>query len=356
MAKTPAPPSKPSALVTRTLERLRGDDAPLRSQGVALALNAALDQPLSAWVDTDDLATWVTAAMSGENTARWVSRHGWPAFERAQERASVHPHTPGEWVGDDAAGRLQTIVTGFSPPPTPDWAKRAVDRALVRKLLAPVWQELLQNFARKLPLVGGPNNGQAAEPEPAKGRGFSSGLGLRKALKSRVESSAEQIGAHAKSVFGGLGAEMERQVQGVVREFSENASETVRDAIDRRIHSDEGKVLVRQLQAHALSTVLGTPMAELQSQSDEFPVRALMDVLPLITEHQRRAGHLERDLREEVDALLALDGERSLRELLSEAGLLDVTLGQMMARLDALAAETVEQPGFESWLGELLAE
>ncbi len=340
-----------SKIADRVLDRLRGDDAPLRRQGVTLAIEAAIEMPLSAWLDVDDAVALIIDGTTGENAARWVDRHGWPGFERNLERYEERDTTPGEMIGPDARAQLERIVAGVKPPKS-RWSKDAVDPALVRELLAPVWQEILLGFARKLPFA----SGGAAQPSATGGggRGFGTGLGIRSRLKERVESRAQDLVERSKSVLGGIGAEVERQVQAAAREFSQSATQTVRDALRERLRSDEGKRLVGEIRTQALSAVLDTPIRELQADSRELPVREFMDLAPLIAEHQRGLPAYRELLEAEVRAILVVDGDRPIRALLEEAGLLDRSVAQLLERVDGVAARAVETDAFAHWVHELV--
>lgn len=340
-----------SKIADRVLERLRGDDAPLRQQGVALAVEAALARPLNAYLDPDDAVALLVAGTTGENAARWVDRHAWPGFERNLERYEGEATTPADLIGPDARAQLERIVASARPPKSA-WSRNAIDPKLVRELLAPVWQETLLGFARKLPFAGGGDG--AAAGSGGSGRGFGTGLGLRNRLKERVESRAQDFVERSKSVLGGLGAEVERQVQAAAREFSQSATQTVRDALKERLRSDDGKRLVAEMRTQALAAVLDTPVAELQADSREMPVRDVMNLLPLIAEHSRTRDAYRAVLAEEVRAVLAVDGDRPVRDLLDEAGLLDRSMAQLLERADGIAAATVETDAFAAWIQELV--
>ena len=330
----------------RVLERLRGTDAPLRTRGVALAVDAALELPLATFLDVERTTAIVLAGTTGENAARWVARHGWPGFERNLARYEGTNTTPADLLGPDARAQIERLAANV-PRPTSAWAKNAVDPQLVRELLAPVWQETLTRFAKRLPVPGIGGGGDA-------GRGFGSGLGLRYKLKSRVEGRAAELVERSKTVLGGLGAEVERQVQAAAREFSQSATQTAKEAFDARMQSEDGKRLVGEIRKQALAAVLDTPIATLQEDARAFPVRAWMDLAPLIADHQRGLPAYRALLSEEVGAIVAADGLRPIRELLAEAGLLDLVTTNLLTDLDVVAAATVETDTFARWVHDLV--
>ena len=49
----------------RVLERLRGTDAPLRTRGVSLAVDAALELPLATFLDVERTTAMVLAGTTG---------------------------------------------------------------------------------------------------------------------------------------------------------------------------------------------------------------------------------------------------------------------------------------------------
>lgn len=333
-------------IAERVLERLRGADAPLRTRGVALAVDAALDLPLATFVDVERTTALILAGTTGENAARWVARHGMPGVERNLARYEGQETTPADLLGPDARAQIERLAANL-PRPKSTWAKNAVDPQLVRELLAPVWQETLTRFAKRLPVPG-------ISGASDSGRGFGSGLGLRDKLKSRVEGRAAELVERSKSVLGGLGAEVERQVQTAAREFSQGATQTAKEAFEARMAREEGKRLVGEIRKQALAAVLDTPIATLQEDARAFPVRAWMDLAPLIAEHQRGLPAYRALLTEEVGAIVAADGLRPIRALLEEAGLLDRVTANLLTDLDTVAAATVETEAFARWVQDLV--
>ena len=83
--------AKRSAIATRVLERLRGEDAPLRARGVELMIDALLGMKLGEIVDADAVAATVLEATSGENAARWAERFGRASRARQLARTEAEP-------------------------------------------------------------------------------------------------------------------------------------------------------------------------------------------------------------------------------------------------------------------------
>ena len=342
--------AKRSAIATRVLERLRGEDAPLRARGVELMIDALLGMKLGEIVDADAVAATVLEATSGENAARWAERFGQASWARQLARTEAEPEvTLADWLGEGGRTRLEALVANL-PRPQGDVAKDAIDPALIRELLAPVWQEVLTGFARRLPIPGGGASEPAREGGSAPDR-----RGLRGRLKARVEKRAESIVERSKTVLGGLGAEVERQVQAAAKEFSQGASDTVKDAVRRRLESDEGKRITAELRGQALAAILDTPAGDALADMRAFPIDDALALAGPVAEHNRTHARWAALVHEEVTATIDVDRDRALREILEEVRILTRVIADLSAFGDSWARATVETDAFAAWVSELVA-
>ena len=307
--------AKRSAIAARVLERLRGEDAPLRARGVELMIDALLGMKLGEIVDADAVAATVLEATSGENAARWAERFGQASWARQLARTEAEPEaTLADWLGE---GEAHTPRGPCREPPAASGRRHeGRDRpALIRELLAPVWQEVLTGFARGLPIPGGGASEPAREGGSAPDR-----RGLRGRLKARVEKRAESIVERSKTVLGGLGAEVERQVQAAAKEFSQGASDTVKDAVRRRLESDEGKRITAELRGQALAAILDTPAGDALADMRAFPIDDALALAGPVAEHNRTHARWAALVHRKVTATIDVDRDRALREILEGEG------------------------------------
>jgi len=334
--------SEPSAEVERVLQRL--SSGPLLEAGVDLAIQAALDRPLAEAVDAGRAVALVVGIVDEPRLARALSTVVHPALDRQRQRLAAGDPPLGAFLPEGAAALLEEIAEGTRPP-RGGWVRRLVDPADVRELLAPVLQETLLAFARKLPLVSGVEEGKAGKLLGGLARGLAQGAGER----------AQKLADLGRGVLGGLGAEMEKRVVSAAREYSQGAVEPLRDAFAERLASDDGRAILRRMRAHAVEVLLATPASELASDL-EGAARAPLDRLVARTvAHDLARPDVQRMLREEVEAFLAERAGRTVREALDEWGATDAAVAEARIALVRAARATVASPAFEAWLAELLA-
>lgn len=334
----------------RIVAALTAKKSPLRERGLTALVDTVLSQPVQAFVDVDRLVAAVPTASSGPNTARTIELHARPAWERYVERCAANGETVGDAVPPEVRRRVARLLT-TQRPPAAAWTRDLVDPKLIRQLLAPVLQQMLLSFAKGLPLpgLGAPMGGAGG------GDGLRSGLGIRDRLKATVEKRAERVVEAGRTVLGGLGAEVERQVQNAARDFSESASREAKAALEDRLRSDEGKRLLSQIVSQALDGLWRTPLSELNRDVDALPWDDLWGLVPLVSEHNRERGPVLDAIRDELEATLAVVGARTVRDLLDEAGLLEPTLEGVLALGDPIARDLFGGDAFRGWLDELLA-
>lgn len=332
----------------RIVKALTARKSPLRDQAVSVFLDFVLDQPFATWLDTDDAVELVVAAATGPNAALYVERHVRPGWDRHVARCEESGDTLGNAIPHDVKKRIVRLLT-TTRPPRGAWARDAVDPKLVRELFAPVLQDFLLGFARRLPIPGIAGGGGGGE-----GGGSRSGFGLRSMLKETVEKRAGAFVEAGKSVLGGLSAEVERQIQSAARDFSESAGRDLRAALVKRLESVEGRRLLTDIVTQAVDHALATPLSAMNEDVNALPWDDIWALVPPIVEHNRDRDPVVEAVRAEIAAALEVDGERSLRDLLEEAGTLDLTVAKVLDRADGIAKALFASDGFAGWLDALL--
>ncbi len=339
--------TKKRAQRDRIVDALTADESELRERGVSLLIETLIDLPVSFWIDVEESRGLLLDSLTGEASARSIERHIRPGWDRHVARCEATGDTLGAAVPEDVRIRIAQLIAEYRPPRS-KWAKDAVDPALVRQLLAPVLQDLLLNFARRLPIPG--LTGGDAPERRDEGR-----AGLRSRLKAKVEKRAERFVEAGKNVLGGLSAEVERQIQSAAREFSQSANRELRSAFVSRLRSDEGRELLDQMANQLLDRLLETPLSELNADVDDLPWDDIWALVPPIIEHNHERPEIIEAVEEELGALLETEGERSVRELLDEAGILDASLATALAHGDGVARELFADKAFGRWLDDVLA-
>jgi hypothetical protein len=331
----------------RILRVLTEETSPFLEEGVGLAVDHILERTLTELVDLEEAAGLVVRGLTEKNLARAIQRHVQPGFQRYASAAESTGEVVGALVPDPARDKIRQIVQKSSLPRA-EWAEGLVDPALVRKLFAPVWVQLLLTFGTRLPL---PGMGAASGAAAAVGRGMG---GIAGRLTRSVQERAEKIADAGRTVMGGIGAEVEKRIQAAARDFSDGAAEIFRDALRDRLKSQEGRNLVEQITSQVIDRVMTTKLTDIQKDVNAIDVDGIFGVVPDIVAHAAPGSFVRGIVEGEVKAYLALEGNRTLVDLLSEMGLYADVRTALIRRATLVARGFFGSPKFEDFLGRLL--
>ncbi len=331
--------------LARALLRLRDPESPLLARGAAIAVDTALDRPLSEVIAPERVIALVVAAIDETRVERALREIVHPAQDRQRALLLAQDDTLSAWLPEGAGVLLEEIAAGTRAP-RGAWAAKLVDRTHVRELLAPVLQETLLAFARKLPMVGSVEEGRAGKLLGGLARGIAHGAGER----------AAKLADLGRSALGGLGAEMEKRVTSAARDFSQGAIEPLRDTFAERLTSEEGKAILAKMRAHAIGVLLEAKAAELIDDLDSAPREPLDRLIARTLAHDVRRPEMQAMLRAEVEAFLTAREGMTLRSLLDEWGTTADAVAEARRITELTLRAAVSEGPLEAWLRELLAE
>ena len=160
--------------------------------------------------------------------------------------------------------------------------------------------------------------------------------------------------ATSKAVLGGLGVDVERQIQDAARDFSHAASQELRQIVEERLASEDGREKTAAIARQILTRVLETPLTEMAKDVPHLPWDEIRELARTISSDLRDDDEIRPLVAGELGAALEAEGARSPRELLEEAGILDEARSELVDRLDGLGLRFLKTKGFERWLGEML--
>ncbi len=332
------------AELARILTALRAEESPLRRSGVALIVDFALVRPLRDFVDAEGLIRLLTDSLQSANVVEVLRDRIPQAWSRHVRRSRDRRLPLGAALPEKVRSRLRDVIAATRPPPG-RWMRSAVDPVLVRKLVAPVIQDVLTAFTRQLPVFG---SGISSWP----GIGAMAALGSR--VREEIERRAGQVADAGRAVLGGIGIDLEGQIEAATREFSQTAERGFREALAKRIETPEGRALLGEIQGQVLDRLLAARFDELHEDVESLPWSELVELAAPALDHLRRQPFVRHALREEIDAWLAVDSARPLRALLDELGLLAPVRQHALARADELARKLFSSTAFARWLGALL--
>jgi hypothetical protein len=302
-----------------------GDDA-VRGALVARGVDFLLSRPVNTLLDAGEVVDVLAAAVTEDNVRRVTERWLEPCWERHKERSRGEGDTVGDAVPEADRERIRALLREARLPRA-KWADGAVDPQLMRDLFAPVLQQTLLGFVKRLPGMGG-----------AAGAAGSTGGALGGLAGAFGKRALEQAGRLADVGRGVLGGAIDERVQQIAREFSRGAVGGMRDATRERLKSDEGKRLVGQIREQVFERLLTAKVSELMDDAEAVPLERLRDVAASLVAANAERDFVRTAVREEVQAWLALEGARTVGDLLTEAGIQDTVRTVLIQRLDGLLA------------------
>jgi hypothetical protein len=180
--------------------------------------------------------------------------------------------------------------------------------------------------------------------------------GLMGLLGKQVQKSAGQLADVGKSVMAGLGGELERRMQAVARDFSQSATSEFREALLDRLRSAEGRAIVTRVRERLLEYVLAAKLEQVAADLAQLPANELAAFVGELLGELPAQPLFRRALQREIEAALGALEQRSLLDLLQEAGLLEPARAQIAAAVAPGLKQLLESQAFGAWLERLLSE
>lgn len=329
-----------SATLDRVIEQLLQPGSTTLKRGAEVFAAALLDQPLGTLIDLRRSTAVVLVALTTGAAERLVEDHVTPGWFRQLERLDTKAEQVGAFLPDEIWDKLEHTLSQFKFPQG-NWAKDLLELNLLRELLAPVVQDTLTNFAKRMPgaSLGG---GIAAAGGSALG-------GLAGRLKKQVGESAKGFADVGRSVVGGI----EGRLQKSIADLSRTAQDEFRAALVDRLRSPEGRRILEAMRRHAIAQVRRVSLAEVMRDLED--TRALVTLLaPGALAHNAGRAEISRAVMLEVDAVLEAEGERPVRYLLEELGQLEAAREVLESNAAALAQRLLARPDVRQFLAELL--
>jgi hypothetical protein len=327
----------------RLIHVLSAPNSPLREEGVRLFVEHALSYKLRDAVHLQDIHALLLTALTRDNLERIVSRHVQPSWQRYSQQVTGSNASVGDLVPPEARVKMHAVAEQLRVPRA-KWLQGCVDPELVRKLLGPVWVQVLLNFTKRFPVPGiGP---APTDAPPARG--------LAGILGRSVQQQAGRFVGAGRSVMEGLGIDVEKKLLTAARDFSDNALAVWSEAMRERLASEEGSALLAQINSSLVEHVLRTGFSDLQLDAAELPIERVHDLVPELIAHAARSGFVQEIVQREIAAYLAVEGDRSVGELLEELGVRDEARALLVAQGDGLVRTLSESSAFSDWLDRLL--
>ncbi len=269
------------------------DDAAL-TQLLDAAFAFVCGRRVAELVDVERLLAAADAAAEPSRGARLMARFIAPARARLLERARASALPLGVWLPDPVRDALAALLALPAPIPRALVDKVVADEH-VRDSARAMLQEALSSFIHK-----------AFSVTPG-GRGLRGVIGL---------------GARAAGgLFGGIGDEIQRQLEERVRDFVDGGVMMLQKSVAQKLTSDETARLLGKRRRAAFFELLKQPESQLARVVRKTPWEALDAMLPSVVAHNLARAEVRAALREEIAAVVAELSAQTIGELLDELGL-----------------------------------
>ncbi|MEM9862441.1 MAG: hypothetical protein AAF938_12535 [Myxococcota bacterium] len=311
---------------TDPIARLRGD-LQLRRDGVRVVVDGLLRRKVSDYVDVAVLVDVVEKGFGETFVARILADHGVTLRGRLRvlldgaDDASVGARLPSE-----AREKLESHIATMALPRFA-WLKGAVDPALLRELLSPVWQEVFAAGFKRFGAVG----------EGALGLG------------SSLAGALSRVGGAAMKGVGLKGG-----ISSAAQDFAAGATDLVREQLAERLASEEGQRLSEKIRRQVFARVVQTDGREILSDLERMPLDELVALGAPISAYNAASAFGRALVRGEFEAALAVEGERTVEELLAEAGTLPEVRAYLRVMGEGCLDALLEDEAFDNWLGRWL--
>jgi hypothetical protein len=296
----------------------------------SIVVEHVLSQPLEAFIEVERLAQRITEAVGGPGLEPSITQHVKPAILRFLARAETVDERVGAAVPENVAKEVEAYLSNPVKLKR-ELVQRIVDAKEMRGALSTVIQESLGRFLKS------DTSNQA--------KGSTGGLF---GLAARSAGALRDVG---KSMLGGIGDEIEKQIQKRSREAMDSSMSFVQEKLVDYLMSEESSKMLGKARAQGFRRSLRQKVADAKM----LPLDMILSHVPALIRHNLARPEIQETIRKEVKAVLAVEGKKPLKQILEESGLLEKTRQDLLEQAVPQAISLVKTEAFKQWLEAFLA-
>lgn len=331
--------------VSPLISALTDPQSELRERYASMVVDRWLQANVSSLVPSAASLSIARAGLRDAALEALFSEHVTPIVERIREQLAESGESIGAWVSPTAQQGIERLLSNPNGPRF-TYFSSAVDPTLMRRLLSPVFQDVLLRFVAKIPAVITGGGGGSSAPS-----GSSSGLLGR--LGREMGGRGKLLVDVGRSVVGNLG--LEEKLQPVAADFSQQAVGAFRESLSERLKSKEGRQLVQQLVTQGTENVLKVSLADVNRDLSAIPLAEALALLPEAVAYAAQRELFGTLLENEINRFYERFGDGSVEELLKAHHLYDEARATLQDAAQAHAKQMFEAPEFATWLIDLLS-
>lgn len=333
---------KKHPLCNAILEQLQDSQATgPAGQLIDLAYDHLVALKVGELIDFDAVADDILDVLAGDGPGILLDRHAEPFLEF--ERARVTD--TGESLGDalpqaivdgieDRMNRRMALPKGFG--------RDIVDPAFIRNLVTGSLTETLENFLTKLPIIGGNDDKSTG------GSGSSGGL-----LGSIARKGAKRL-QDAGSALSGIGAGLQETLKGQARDFAAQSADRLKQGIVDGFTSKDSRGALKAMRKRALDAVLNLKQSDLHIMLDDPDLATQILWAKEFLKHNLARPEIRAALKEQIVAGLKRDENRTMGEILKDAGLDQIAQERVRSHLLPQVGQLASSSEFGDWLNNVL--
>jgi hypothetical protein len=300
----------------------------VNEEEIAKLIDAGFDflceRRFSELVDVERALAAADAVGTEPRLTKLLARFAVPARERLTETAKKSALLLGVWLPDAARDAIATLLGMPAPIPRPLVDKVVADEH-VRESARAMLHETMTSFIHK-----------AFAVTPG-GRGLRGMIGL---------------GARAAGgLFGGLGDELQRQLEERVRDFVDGGVQMMQQRVAQKLVSEDTARLLGKRRRAIFLDLLKRPESDSARVVKRVPWMAIEALVPSLVTHNLARPELRAAVRAELEAVVAELSTQTIGELLDELGLREIVREGARTQFVPLARAFLASPHFQRTLG-----
>jgi hypothetical protein len=298
------------------LERLGSAEEAARLAGYVF--DFMIDQRVDRFLSPEIAHACLDAAIRSPLWPRLLRDHLIPFLERERDRA----RTRGDRLEDYLTAETRGLLEGLAGRPlhlAPRFLEGLLQQEAVRQLLRTVVAETLNRFVLALHGEGGGLLGQVGRA------GLNTGF------------------------LGKLAAKLESRLQTTAATFMHGSLERILPGIVPALSTPEMAKHLGQLVLQQFRAALGWGTATVWEAMARLPMEEILAALPGLARHNWGRTSVRETAMQEVEAFLAREGARTIREVVGDEDLIATWREAVVGIGGPLLAAFAATPGFRAW-------
>jgi hypothetical protein len=295
-----------------------------------LVFDHACAQPLSTFVDADRVLSAIETVANEPRVSMLHQRILGPLCERLIARGKASTLTLAAWIPEPLVEPIADLIGAEIPLP-PKMIDDLVASEEVRDEVRAMLSDALSNFIKKATGGGGEKAGS---------------------LRDVLGRGARTFGAVGKGLLGGLGDELQKQMQERVRDFVDGSVAALQERIAKKLKSEETTKSLAKRRRKGFLKLLQKKESEAAGTLEPIPFAAIDALAPMLVAHNVRRTEIHEALKAEIGHVLKELGAQTVGEHLDELGLRDQALAALHAHGTPFGKSFMATPAFQAWFDQ----